>query len=120
MPRRLYKYKLLLDENMPNRNNLPLLNKMFDVKHISSDFKRAGIFDPEVYKFALQQNRFIITRNVKDFKKLASLNKTIGIIGISENLPFDQVDKKLTSLLTKSKKSDLFGKFTYISGETAS
>ena len=118
MPKRLFKYKLLLDENMPNRKYLVTLNKRFDVKHISSDFKKDSLSDPQVYKFARDNKRLIITHNVKDFEKLAILSMDTGVIGVSANLTNNQIDKKLTALLMKSKKSELLGKCTYISGET--
>lgn len=118
MPKKLFKYKILLDENMPGRANLPSLNRKFNLKHISVDYKLTGLSDPEIYEFALKNKRLIVTYNTKDFEKLAELSNNTGIIGVSANLTLSQADKKLSSLLTKSKKSDLFGKFTYISGET--
>lgn len=103
---------------MPRRTYFPSLNKKFSVRHVSADFKNIGLSDPEVYEFAEKNNRLIVTYNAKDFEKLAKLSEGTGIIGVSANLTLDQVDKKLTALLTKSKKSEFFGKFTYISGET--
>jgi hypothetical protein len=41
-----------------------------------------------------------------------------GVINISQNLRNDQIDTKLTALLTKSGPSALFGKFTDLTGET--
>jgi hypothetical protein len=41
-----------------------------------------------------------------------------GVINISQNLRNDQIDTKLTALLTKSSPSALFGKFTDLTGET--
>ncbi len=118
MPKWLFKYKLLLDENMPARKNMPSLNRKFSVRHISVDLKQVGLSDPGVYEFARKSGRLIITYNSKDFIKFAELSSDTGIIGISTNLTLDQTDKKLTALLMKLKKSELFGKFNYISGET--
>ena len=49
--------------------------------------------------------------------KLAEISRETGVIGISQNLTFDQVDKKLTALLNRSTKKSLLGKLTIISGE---
>ena len=46
MPKRFYKHKLLLDENMPSRPALPRLNQHFDVKHIRDDIHHGQIDDP--------------------------------------------------------------------------
>lgn len=115
--RRPYKHKLLLDENFPIRIHFPSLNRRFDVKHIGDDLNLEGLSDPLVYDLARKQGRLVITRNIKDFKELARMSNATGVIGISPNLTFDQVDKKLTTLLNNSTKKSLFGKLTTISGE---
>lgn len=114
MPKGFYKHKLLLDENMPPRHYLPLLNNRYDIKHIAADYKSSGLSDKAVLHRAVKEMRIVITYNVKDFKKFVLLNTSPGVIGISPNLPIDQVDKKLSSLLTKSSKKSLFGKFITI------
>lgn len=113
-----YKHKLLLDENFPVRKYFPTLNRRFDVKHIGADLNKEGLSDPKVYAFARKQKRIIVTRNIKDFDELALTSNNTGIIGVSSNLTFEQVDKKLTALLNRSTKKSLFGKITKISGET--
>ena len=115
--RRFYKHKLLLDENFPIRRHFSALNSRFDVKHVGADLNQEGLSDPEVYALARKQKRLVITRNIKDFKELAQTSNDTGVIGISPNLTFDQIDKKLTALLNKSTKKSLFGKLTTISGE---
>ena len=62
--------------------------------------------------------RLLIVFNVRDFQMLSGKSKKTGIIGISQNLSATQIDKKLASLLLKSEPSDLYRKFTYISGKT--
>lgn len=118
MTKRFYKHKLLLDENFPIRIYFPTLNRKFDVKHIGADLNLISLSDPEVYTLACKEGRLVITRNIKHFKELAQTSNDTGVIGISPNLTFDQVDKKLTALLTKSAKNSLLGKLTTISGET--
>ncbi len=115
--KRFYKHKLLLDENFPIRRNFPLLNSRFNVKHIKADLNLEGLSDPEVYELARREGRLVVTRNIKHFKELSKISKETGVIGVSENLLFNQVDKKLTALLNKSTKKSLFGKLTTISGK---
>jgi predicted nuclease of predicted toxin-antitoxin system len=118
MPRAFYKFKVLLDEGMHPASRFPRLNQRFDIKHIVADFKMAGITDKEVFNRAVKLNRLVVTFNDKDFKRLIGNEKKSGVIGVSANLSVDQIDKKLTSLLMRSKKSDLFGNLVYISGES--
>lgn len=118
MPRRFYKHKLLLDEGFYYRQSLPITNSRFDVKHITGDYKKTALPDPQVYEFARKTGRVLVTFNIKDFKPLVSISKSIGVIGISANLSLEQIDKKITALLVKSTKRELLGKLTVISGET--
>ena len=118
MPRKLYKFKLLLDENMPPRQRFPRLNSRYDVKHIRDDLNKTGLKDPSVYELAKTLNRLIITFNGDDFRKLVGQSTQTGVINVSANLRNDLIDKKLTALLTKSSPTALFGKFTDLTGET--
>ncbi len=102
MPRKFYKHKLLLDEGFFYKKDLPLTNSIFDVKHIKADYKLEARPDPEVYEFAKEKKRILVTLNVKHFKPLASLSKLTGVIGVSDNISLEQLDKKLTALLNKS------------------
>jgi predicted nuclease of predicted toxin-antitoxin system len=118
MPKRFHKHKLLLDENMPHRTDLPLLNSKFDVKHLVDDLKHAGISDPEVYQLAVAQKRILVTFNTKHFRALAGTKDGTGVIGVSANLPTSQIDTKLTALLTRITPHALARKFTPLTGET--
>lgn len=118
MKRKLHKFKLLLDENFPLRQRFLLLNSRYNVKHIKGDYKQAGLSDEAVYECAKEEKRLIVTFNDKDFREIAARSSDTGVIGVSTNLTPDQIDKKLTSFLRKSIPKDLFGRFTYISGET--
>ena len=118
MPKRFYKFKLLLDENMPPRQRFPRLNSRFDVKHIRDDLNQAGLKDPPVYELAKTLNRLIMTFNGNDFKEMVVQSTKTGVINISQNLRNDQIDTKVTALLTKSSPNALFGKFTDLTGES--
>jgi len=118
MVHKSHKHKLLLDEGFPVRSYFPLLNRRFDIKHITQDFKQVSLSDKQVHGFAAEHDRIVVTLNIKDFKPLSPTNKNTGVIGVSANLPYDQVDKKLTSLLHNSTKKQLLGKLTIVSGES--
>lgn len=118
MTKRFHKHKLLLDENFPVRTHFPKLNKRHNVKHITTDLNLSSLPDPKVYKLAKKDARILVTYNIKDFSPLVGLNDKTGVIGVSPNLPVEQIDKKLTALLNKSTRKSLIGKVTVITGET--
>ena len=113
-----YKHKLLFDEGLPFPVKYPRTNARYDLKHILGDLKRSGLSDEKVYAFAVKTKRLLVIFNIKDYKELASKSKNTGIIGISQNLTTEQIDKKLGALLDRSKASTLYGKLTMITGET--
>lgn len=117
MPR-VYKHRLLLDEGLPYKIRLPRTNSRYNLKHLKENLKQSGLSDDKVYKLAVKMQRLLVVFNIKHFRDLATKSKNSGIIGISQNLSPEQIDKKLTALLVKSKPRDLYGKFTSISGET--
>lgn len=116
MIKQRYRFNVLLDEGLYPRNKLPKTNNRHNIKHIALDFKYAGYADDFVYEFAKSQKRLIATLNIKDFKRILDSNDT-GIIGISPNLTPDEIDKKLCSLLNKSRRGDLYGKVIKITSE---
>lgn len=103
---------------MPPRQRFQRLNSRFDVKHIRDDFNKIGLKDAFVYNFAKKRGRLIITFNGNDFKKLVSQSVNTGVINISANLSYEQIDTKLTSLLIKSSTKVLYSRFTDLTGET--
>jgi len=115
--RRFIKFKTLLDEALPPRRQFPQTNKIFNVKHIKHDLGLSGFADSVVYEIACELKRLIVTPNIKDFKRLLKGSET-GIISVSMALSTENIDKKLCSILRKSKKGDLYGKIVEISGET--
>lgn len=112
MPRKPYRHRLLLDEGLYIRKTLPRTNSHHDVKHIKHDLVRGGIKDEEVYSIAVKKKRIIITYNIGDFKKLARKSSNSGVIGISQGILPDQLDKKLNALLSKNVPKSLYGKYT--------
>lgn len=112
--RQFYKHKILLDENFYVRSYLPKLNSKFTVKHIAKDLNHSSWSDLKIFQFAAKNKYILVTFNIKDFVEFAELNEDFGVIGISTNLNEEEIDKKLTSLFTKSSERSLFGKVTNI------
>jgi len=104
--------KLLLDGNLPPRTKFTRLNNRFNIKHIVHDYHKSGISDREIFKVAERQERIILTLNERDF--IGNSRRKSGLIGLSPNLSTEDIDKKVTSILTKHKKCYLIGKFIHV------
>lgn len=118
MPRKFRKYRLLLDEGLSPKERFKVLNSRHNLVHVKHNLRKAGISDSEVWKIAIREKRVVITYNIKDFKSFPMQNKNAGVIGVSNYLSVEQIDKKITSLLSKSKQQDLYGKVIKISKES--
>lgn len=103
---------------MPPRQRFPRLNSRFDLKHIRDDLNYIGLKDPSVHALAAKLNRLIITFNGDDFEKMANKSNETGVINVSSNMRYDEIDSKLTSLLIKSSPNSLYSKYINITGET--
>lgn len=112
-----HKHKILLDEGLPPKSFLLKLNRIFDVKHIRDDLKKAGASDSIVYGIARDQQRVVITYNVKDFKPLIKKGYP-SVIGVSAHLSPTQIDIKLTALLRKLSQGMAQGQYIAISKES--
>lgn len=106
------KCKLLLDENIPPRKSLVRLNSRFSLEHIREDYHKSGILDKEVFAIAEKEGRIIVTFNEKDFA--ANHRKKSGLIALSPNLTTEEIDTKITSLLTSKKDCPFIGKYIRI------
>lgn len=95
-----HRYKLLLDEMFPKRNRFPLLNNYHDLKHITHDFKKSGIEDTKVVAIAKKENRIVISKNFRHFRKICNENK-VDLISIAENMPAELIDKQINAYLRK-------------------
>jgi len=118
MPDNYHRYKLLFDEGLPLPTYFPRLNNLFDIKHVSQDFKLAGTDDIHVYQLAVKEQRLIVTSNKKHFQRLAVNSQDTGVIAISHSLSPSQRDTKLTAFLRRKTPGELFGKLNLITGAT--
>jgi predicted nuclease of predicted toxin-antitoxin system len=103
MPKRFFKHKILLDENMPSRLLLERLNQHFDVKHIRDDIRHGQIDDPDVYQLAVSQGRIVVTFNGSDFRPLVGTldGHEPGVIDVPAGWAAASIDTKLTALLMR-------------------
>lgn len=116
MPKKFYKHKTLLDEQVSPRQFFPRLNEHFDVKHIKHDLNLASLPDLAIYELALKQGRIILTKNVKDFRPLLREDSP-GIISIPETWATSRVDSKLTALLMRHGPNYFRGRYHPLAAE---
>lgn len=94
--------------------DFPILNTRHNVKHLVHDIKKGGITDQKVYELAIKEKRIIVTFNKKHFDKIASQSKETGVFAVSTNVSDEQIDKKISALLSRKTEKNLYGKFHYI------
>jgi hypothetical protein len=111
------KPKLLLDECLPVRSKFPELNGYFTVKH-STEIRalKGGVSDDAVYQYACDHDLIVITVNKRHFRDLPKQSNGMSVIGVSDNSPWDKLDKKLLSYLKKMKADDWKGRYIVIKG----
>lgn len=104
------KFRLLLDSAFAKPNAFPKLKKKANIAHAVYD---CGLSvqaeDEEIYQKAVEKNRFVLTINFKDFKKLVKLGKP-GIIGIESQLSNLEIDKLVSGFLSGKDPQDFIGK----------
>ena len=66
------------------------------------------IDDKEIYNRAVKENRFVVTINFKDFKKLVRSNRP-GIIGLPSSLSNDDIDLVLAEYVSKHDPLECLG-----------
>ena len=109
-PRKKKKFRLLLDSAFAQTALFPKLAKKANIAHGVYDL---GLFreseDSEIYQKAVQEDRFVLTINLKDFKKLVKTGKP-GIIGIDSQLTNEEIDQIVSDFLSGKDPEDLKGK----------
>lgn len=108
------RYKLLLDQGLPPRQNYRELNSLHDVKHIKHDLKFAGLSDEKVFAKASREGRLLVTFNIKDFQFLIQSNKP-SVIALSTQLSNKRADLKIIKALKEIKTSQMNGYLISIS-----
>ncbi len=96
--RKLFKYKLILDEGLSLAKSYPTLNNFHNLKHIVHDLKKSAIKDEFLYDLATSTGSVLIVFNTKDFKPLIRPNKP-SVISLSNNLTNKEADLKICKAL---------------------
>lgn len=104
------KFRLLLDSAFARSSSFTRLNKKANIAHAAID---CGLSpqaeDEEIYQTAVEENRFVLTINFKDFKKLVKGGKP-GVIGIESQLSNKEIDELVTNFLSGKDPADFMGK----------
>ena len=105
---------MLLDSAFARTILFPKLSRKANIAHGVYDLGLSRQSeDSEIYQKAVQENRFVLTINFKDFKKIVRRGK-VGIIGIESQLSNEEIDKKVSSFLSNKNPDDFLGKATKI------
>ena len=100
----------MLDTAFAPTKDFPHLSKKANLKNAYFDFglpKQCE--DQEIYQRAIEDNRFVVTINFDDFKKLIKQDKP-GIIGIRSQLTNADVDAVLSKFVSVNNVEDCIGK----------
>jgi Domain of unknown function (DUF5615) len=108
--KRFKKFRIVLDAAFAKPSAFPRLSKKANLTHIVFDYKLSPqVEDEKIYQKAIEENRFVLTINFKDFKKLVKKDKP-GIIGIESQLSNEEIDMIVTKFLSKKNPDDFIGK----------
>lgn len=111
------KFRLLLDSAFAKTSAFPRLRKKTNLAHAVHDLKLPlQAEDKDIYLAACKSNRFVLTINFKDFKKLVRSGNP-GVIGIESQLTNAEIDQKVTLFLKNKNPQDFLGKAINITGD---
>jgi hypothetical protein len=77
------------------------------------DFKKEGINDDQVLKLAKSEGRIFVTKNIKHFKSVIKII-AVDVIGVTEILLPEELDKLIMAKLKKWKAIKMSGRFVKI------
>ena len=104
------KFKLLLDSAFAKPEFFPQLKKKANLAHTVHDLGLSTqAEDEEIYQRAVKEDRFVLTVNFKDFKKLVKKDEP-GIIGIESHLANQEIDKLVSDFISGKDPEDFVGK----------
>ena len=103
-----------MDSAFAKPEAFPKLREKSNLAHAVHDLKLSPqAEDEEIYQKATKEERFVLTINFKDFRKLVKLGKS-GIIGIESQLSNEEIDKLVSNFLSGKNPQDFAGKATKI------
>lgn len=104
------KFRLLLDSAFAKPDVFTQLKKKANLAHAVHDMNLSyQAEDEEIYRIADKENRFVLTINFKDFKKLVQKEKP-GVIGIDSQLTNDEIDMLIVEFISGKNPQDFIGK----------
>lgn len=104
------KFRILLDAAFAKPTLFLKLSKKSNLAHIVHTYGLSPqAEDEEIYQIAIRENRFILTINYKDFKKLVKRGKP-GVIGIESQLSNNDIDKLVSKFISGKNPDDYLGK----------
>lgn len=111
------KFRLVLDSAFAKTDAFPRLRKKANIAHAVHTLGLPyQAEDEEIYQKAIKQNRFVVTINFDDFRKLVQKDKA-GVIGIPAHLSNERIDEILTNFLSDKNPDDYIGKAIRITEE---
>lgn len=103
------KFRLLLDSAFAKPEAFPKLSKKANLAHCFYDLGLSRqAEDKEIYNVAVREDRFVLTINYKDFKKLARKGKP-GVIAIESQLSNEEIDKLVTKFVSGKNPDEFLG-----------
>lgn len=104
------KFKIVLDAAFAGVDMFPKIKKKANLVHIVFTYGFSKqVEDEEIYQKAIQEDRFVLTINFKDFKKLVKKGKP-GIIGIESQLSNEDIDKLVADFISGKDPEEYKGK----------
>ncbi len=104
----------IFDEDINSSTATKLVSIGVTGKHIKDDYAFAGRDDIDVFRFAKQKGKTLLTANSKDFLRISNteLNNSLGIWTVSSDDPDEQVDMvqkaiEITGLKTKNSRKEI-------------
>ena len=95
---------------LPRREKFPLTNNLHSLRHIVHDYKKSGLQDEQILILAKKEGRILVTKNIKDFVTKCKTYH-VDVIGVSEQLPSEELDKLLVANLGKRSSPKTSGRF---------
>ncbi len=100
------KFRILLDAAFAKPSAFPRLSKKSNLTHAVHNHRLPpDCDDKEIYQKAIEENRFVLTINFKDFKKLIKKGEP-GIIGIESQLSNQEIDKLVSNFIRDKNPDD--------------
>lgn len=104
------KFRILLDAAFARSSKFTRLCKKANLAHAVHDLGLSPqAEDGEIYQKAVENDRFVLTVNISDFKRLVKAGKP-GIFGIESQLTNDQIDYLVTNFLKGKNPDEYLGK----------